>query len=140
MAQKNDMALKRRLFIDGEEIPGLVEVSDLLDEEGSIEVPSFNRKGNIKDGVKMLAPLECVYKIQRDTNTQKFYHDWFIKNELHDVKIINTDGVGSEVDFWLLPDCECSKFTERAYNAGSVEFFGIGVTIICGSVPVRLDS
>ena len=138
--QKNDMSLKRKILIDGDEVPGLVETSPLIDEEGAIEVPSFNRKITIKDGVKMFAPLDCVYKVQRDTNTQKVFHDWFNKNEYHDVTVVNTDGTGAEVDKWLLRDCECKKYDNRQYNAGGVEFFGIGVTITCSSVPVRLSA
>lgn len=138
--QKNDMALKRRLLIDGEEVPGLVETSPLKDEEGIVEVPSFNRKIPVKDGVKLLDPLDCVYKIHRDTVTQKLFYNWFNKNEYHDVTVVNTDATGAEVDKWLLRDCECKKFDQRAYNAGGVEFFGIGVTLTCTSTPVRLDS
>ncbi len=140
MAQKNDMAMKRKLIFDTtNEVPGLVEVSDLVDEEGTIEVPGFARKVNIKDGVKIYAPLDCVYKIQNETNTQQFFYDWFNKNELHDVTIINTDGVGAEINRWTLNDCECSKYSERTYNAGGVEFFGIAITIVVTSEPVRLE-
>jgi hypothetical protein len=138
--QKNDMALKRKLLIDGEEIPGLVETTALKDEEGVVEVPSFNRKIPIKDGVKMFDPIDCVYKVARDTKTSKFFHDWFTKNEYHDVTAINTDATGTEVDKYLLRDCECKKYDARAYNAGSIEFFGIGVTLICTSTPVRLTA
>ena len=138
--QKNDMGLKRKILIDGEEIPGLVETGAIKDEEGVIEVPSFNRKIPIKDGVKLFDPIDCVYKIQRDTKTQKFFHDWFNKNEYHDVTLINTDATGTDVDKWLLRDCECKKYDNRAYNASGVEFFGIAVTITCSSVPIRLTA
>ena len=90
--------------------------------------------------MKRFAPLDCVYKIQRDTKTQKFLHDWFNKNEYHDVTVINTDGTGAEVDKWLLRDCENKKYDNRQYNAGGVEFFGVGITITCSSVPVRLTA
>jgi len=135
--QKNDMALKRKVLIDNEEIPGLVSTSPLKDEEGVVEVPSFNRKHPIKDGVKMFDPIDMVYKIARDTNTKKFYSDWFNKNEYHDVTVINTDATGSEIDRWLLRDCECKKYDDRPYNAGGVEFAGIEVTIICTAVPIH---
>lgn len=136
--QKNDMALKRKVLIDGEEVPGLVESSALKDEEGVVEVPSFNRKHPIKDGVKLFDPIDLTYKVSRDTNTTKVFYDWFNKNEYHDVTVINTDATGVEVDKFLLRDCECKKYDARPYNAGGVEFFGIAVTIICTSVPVKL--
>ena len=135
---KNEMALKRRIFIDTEEIPGLVETSELMDEEGSIEVPGFSRKIPIKDGVKMLAPLDCVYKIEKDTKTQKFFSDWYFNNEYHDVAVVNCDQTGEEIDRWTLRDCECKKYSERTYNAGAVEFYGVAITLTCTSTPVRL--
>ena len=136
--QKNDMALKRKVLIDGEEVPGLVECSPLKDEEGVVEVPSFSRKHPIKDGVKLFDPLDMTYKVARDTNTVKVFSDWFYKDEYHDVTVVNTDATGAEVNRWLLRDCECKKHDTRAYNAGGVEFFGIAVTIICTSTPVPL--
>jgi len=136
--QKNDMGLKRKFLYDGIEIPGLVETSEIRDEEGTIEVPGFNRKVPIKDGVKIMAPLDCVYKIQRDTNTIKFFSDWFYKNEYHDITVIETDSTGAEVNRWLLRDCECKSINKRAYNAAGVEFFGLGVSLTCSSVPVLL--
>ena len=137
--QKNDLGLKRKILIDGEEIPGLVEMSALKDEEGVIEVPSFGRKIPIKDGVKKFEPIDCTYKVARDTITQKFFYDWFTKNEYHDVTIVNTDVTGEPVDKWLLRDCECSGYDNRAYNAGAVEFFGIMVKLVCTSTPVRVN-
>ena len=138
--QLNDMALKRKILIDGEEIPGLVETSALKDEEGIVEVPSFNRKIPVKDGVKMLDPVDCVYKIQRDTITEKFFRDWYYKNEYHDVTYLNTDATGAEVNKLLCRDCECKKFDQRAFNAAGIEFFGIAVTLTCTTPPVPLDS
>ena len=52
MQKTNDMVLKRRVFIDNKEIPGLVSTSDLKDTEGTVDVPGFNRKVTIKEGVK----------------------------------------------------------------------------------------
>jgi hypothetical protein len=132
------MSLKRKILIDGEELTGLVETSELKDEKGVVEVPGFERKIDIPDGVKKFAPLECIYKIQRDTNTQKVLRDWFYKNEYHDVTIINTDGTGAEVNRWLLRDCENRLYNERQYNAGGVEFFGVGISITCSSIPTPL--
>jgi hypothetical protein len=136
--QINDLSLKRKLLIDGEEIPGLVETSELNDEEGTVEVPSFNRKIAVKDGVKTFSPLDCVYKISRDTKTQKFFSDWYFLNQYHDITVINTDGTGSEIDRWLLRDCECKKYSERTYNAGAVEFYGIAVSLTATTTPVHI--
>ena len=134
--QKNNMALKRKNLFDGEEVPGLVESSDIKDEEGTVEVPGFNRMTDIKNGVKKFEPIDMVYKIQRDTNTQKFFKDWYYKNEYHDMTIVETDATGAEVDRWLCRDCECKLYNKRSYNAGGVEFHGLAVTLICTTDPV----
>jgi len=134
--QRNNMALKRKYLYDGEEVPGLVESSPIKDEEGAIDVPGFSRKTPIKDGVKMLDPLDLVYKLQRDTITQQFFMDWFYKNEYHDITVIETDATGTEVNRWLLRDCECKKVDKRPYNAGAIEFHGVAVTLICTTEPV----
>lgn len=137
--QRNDLALKRKILYDGEEIPGLVETSDLMDEEVGVEVPGFNRTVEIGSGVKKFQPLDLVYKQQKDTATKKFFADYYFNREVKDVVIVNTDATGAEVDRWLLPDCECRRFSERAYNAGGVEFFGISIQVVCTGTPTRLD-
>ena len=121
-------------------MPGLVETSDLIDQEGTVEVPGFNRKVDIKDGVKKVEPLDVVYKIQKDTNTLQYFYDWYRNNEDHDVTIINTDGTGVEVDRWLWADCEVTRFSERTFNAAGIEFYGLSAQIICNSTPVRVQA
>ena len=86
----------------------------------------------------MFEPLDLVYKIQRDTNTQKVFKAWFYENEYHDVTVINTDATGAEVNRWLLRDCECASYSERTYNAAGIEFFGLAVQITCSSNPVNI--
>ena len=135
MQKTNDMVLKRRIFIDNKEWPGLVSTSDLKDMEETAEVPGFNRKITIKAGVKKLEPFDLVYKISANTNTQQNFNNWFQKNELHDVTVINTDATGNEVNRWSLRNCECAEYSERSYNAGGIEFFGIAVKITCSSSP-----
>ena len=134
------MALKRKFLFDGEEIPGLVETSDLRDEEGTVEVPGFNRKVPIKDGVKMFQPLDTVHKIQRDTVTEKFLYDWFNLDQQKDVTVIDTDATGIEVSRFLLRDCENSVFSKRNYSADGIAFYGVASRITCSSTPVRIEN
>ena len=135
--QANDLSKKTKVLVDGENIPGLVTTSDIKDEEGEIDVPTFGRKTKIKDGVKTFDPIELKYKVAKDTNTQKTFYDWFNNNEYHDVTIVHTDATGQEIDRWLLRDCECKKYAEGAYDAGAVSYFGVEVTIICTTTPIR---
>ena len=136
--QKNDLALKRKILIDGNEIPGLVETPEISDEEEVIDVPGFGRKTKIKAGVSAFAPLDLTYKVSRSSTAAKFFSDWKNKNEYHDLTLINTDATGSEYDRWILADCECAMYKEKAYNAATPEFFAITVRITCTSNPVYL--
>ena len=136
--QKNDRAQKRRLLFDGDELPGLVETSDLTDEEEGVDVPSFNRTRTVGSGVSKLEPLDVIYKDQKGTKTRKFLTDWKFKKQVKDVVVINTDSTGFEINRWLWPDCECLKYNERGYTAAGVEFAGINVVITCTGTPVPL--
>ena len=111
-----------------------------MDEEGVVEVPSFGRVHEIKNGVKKFAPLDVTYKVERNSLTHKTFFNWFNDNEYHDVTLINTDATGAEVDRWILRDCEVSKFDERRYNASSIEFFGFSAKIHPTLDPVRIDA
>lgn len=137
--QTNDMALKRKILYDNEEIKGLVETSEIADKQGTVEVPGFSRMFEIIDGVAKFQPVDMVYKIQRDTNTKSFFYNWFKNKEHHDVTVINTDANGAEVNRWLLRNCELPEYSERAYNAAGIEFFGIAVKFTCPTDPVNLD-
>lgn len=138
--QKNDLVLKRKVLIDGQELPGLVESPEINDEENVIEVPSFSRIKSVKSGISKFSPLDLSYKVDRSSKTAKFFYDWKNKNEYHDVTIINTDATGSEYDRWNLPDCECAMFKEKPYNAASPEYFGFTARITCTGTPVYLQA
>ena len=92
--QINDMVEKRRVLIDGEEIPGLVFAGELKREKGRVEVPEFKRKRKIQDGIKTYPEYELRYKIARGTATLKFFRDWYNKDEVKDVTVIRTDAHG----------------------------------------------
>ena len=79
-------------------------------------------------------------QFSKSSKTAKLFYDWKNKNEYHDMTIINTDATGAEYDRWILTDCECAMFKERAYNAGSPEFFAFSVRITCTATPVYLQA
>jgi len=136
--QTSDMALKRKVLVDGKELPGLTATSDVKDTEATVEVPGFGRIVEIRSGVKKFEPIESTWKIQRDTITHKFLWDWHYKNENHDVTVVNTDATGEEVNRWLLRDCELPDYNERSYSAAGVEYFGVATKITCPSEPINL--
>lgn len=120
--QSNDMAEKKRVIIDGEELPGLVFAGELSLEKGSIEVPEFKKIRVIQNGVSKTPPQELRYKIARGTNTLKFIKDWYFNDEVKDVTIIRTDAHGVEFGRTLLPQCECFQYTEPETDAASPNY------------------
>jgi hypothetical protein len=136
--QRNDMALKRRVLIDGEELPGLVECSGPKDEEATIDVPGFSRLIPIKNGVKKFDPITLKYAIRRGTVTKTKLYQWHSKDEYHDLTIISTDANGIEVDRWLLRDCELPSFEEAPYTAQAPEYYSVTCIATCTSEPVLL--
>ena len=67
MAQRNDLAEKKKVTWDGEEITGLVSVGTLPLEDGAIDVPEFNYIRKIRNGQRTIPELQMVYKLQRDS-------------------------------------------------------------------------
>jgi len=137
--QTGDMAKKRKVTVDGEELPGLVMTSAIKDTEKTVEVPGFGRIVEIRSGVKKFEPVESKWKVQRDTKTRKFLKDWHFKDESHDVVVTNTDATGADVNSWLLPDCELPDYDEEPYDAANVDYFGISTKITCPVAPIPLD-
>jgi len=136
--QDQNLAKKIKIEIDGEEIPGLVSLTEILDEEGLIEVSGFSRKVNISDGVKMLQPIDVVYKVERDTQTLVFFRDWYYNDERHDVTFIFTDATAVEVDRLVWPQCENTLFSKGDYDAGGVAFYGITSKLSSDRSPIVL--
>lgn len=108
--QNNDMAAKRRVEYDGEEITGLVYSAELSLEDKSVVVPEFSKERTIGSGVTTIPVWEVRYKIKRGTNTLQFFRDWHTNKEVKDVMVINVDAHGVEYDRISLPECECLKY------------------------------
>ena len=128
--QSREMAEKKRVLFDGEEIPGLVSVNDITREKGTIEVPGFNRSRTIPNGITKIPTIELVYRIDRGTNTLQFFEDFYTNNEEKEMSIIRTDGHGDEFARRILQFCEAINITEGAYDAASPDFAKVTVTIV----------
>ena len=127
--QRNDMVEKRRVYIDGVEIPGFVYAGELKREKGRVDVPEFKKKRKIQDGITTYPEYELRYKISRDTSTLKFFRNWFDDNENHDVTIIRTDAHGSEFERVLLSSCECIDHTIPEADLSSPTYAQVTVII-----------
>jgi len=127
--QRNDLAEKKKVFIDGEEIPGLVSFQEIVLEKGQLEVPEFSKIRRIQNGITTIPAVEMTYKISKDTNTLKFFRDWFNKDEEHDVTVVRTDAAGMEFARTLLPSCECVRYMEPAFDAANPTYAQVQATL-----------
>lgn len=130
MAQRNDLAEKKRIMIDGEEIPGLVSITEIPLEKGVIDVPEFSRIRKIQNGITTVPVVSMVYKIQRDSRSLTFFRDWYLKDETHDITVIRTDASGAEFARTLLASCECTKYVEPEFDASSPTYAKVSVDIL----------
>lgn len=131
MTQRNEMAEKKKLFWDNEEIPGLVRVDEIVVEKSTIEVPSFHKIRTISNGVIRVPLIVAKYKVERNAITLQFFKDFYFLDQTKDGIIVRTDGHGVEFDRDLISGCECVRITEPAYDAASPEY----AHITCAFVP-----
>ena len=128
--QKHAMAEKKKVFWDGIEIDGLMSVGDITLEKSLVEVAEFNRKRQIQSDVTTVPAIEMEYLIKRDSNTLKFFRDFYNNNQVKDCVIARTDAHGVDFERRLIQSAEMVKTGDPAYDAKSPVPASIKVTII----------
>ena len=128
--QVNQMAEKKRMFVDGEEYTDLINVGDGLSEKDVVEVADGNFKRTISNGQKSVTPRECSLAILRNSPVKRKIMDWYNNNETHDVTIVSYDGHGIEFERELLTDCELSKNSRPSWEATSASQAKIDFTLL----------
>ena len=127
--QTNEMVEKKRVKWDGVETPGLVNVAEIVREKRTVEVPGFRRIRDVQSGIEKLPQLTFIYKLERNTNTLKFFEDFFDNNEAKDCEIIRTDAHGDEFSRKSYTGCEVISITEPAYDAANPNYAQISVVV-----------
>lgn len=117
--QKNDMAEKVKLLVDGEEIQGLVSIQEISLEKITIEVPEFKRIRLIQAGIDKIPLIDCTFKVTRGSSTYAKLKAWYNNDEVHDCTKVRTDAHGVEFGRTLLPGCECIKYHEPPFDAAN---------------------
>ncbi len=128
--QPKDMAEKKRMLIDGEELPGLVYLGPIPLENGELEVPEYDKTRRIQNGITAIPAVEARFKVARDTNTEAFLRDWWETKSQKDVTVIRTDATGREFRRTLLPATECRKYEEPEYDAASPVYAQVAITLL----------
>jgi len=127
--QRSDQAEKHRVLIDGVEIDGLVNVGEYSLEKGQIEVPEFKKIRIIQNGISKIAPIMLTYKIKKDSETLKFFREWYMNDETKDVTKIRTDATGTEFARTLYQSCECVRYYEPAFDGAAPTYAQVQVTL-----------
>jgi hypothetical protein len=130
MAQRNDLALKRKVKIDGVEYPGLVSVSEIKFEKSVIEAPEFNYVRNIQNGITKVPQLDLVWKLDKGSATLPFLRGWYMNNEVHDMVIQDTDATGQVFQQFLCTGCEMTSLADPEYDAGNPGYAKFTVHIV----------
>lgn len=128
--QTNNMAEKKRILYDEEEVPGLVSFAEIVLERNQLEVPEFDRIRRISSGIQTIPAIECVYKLARDSETLQFFQDYYNENLEFDITIIRTDAVGVEFARTLMPDTQIARYTEPAFDAANPVYAQVAITLL----------
>jgi hypothetical protein len=133
------MAMKIRFLVEGDELPGLTKFGAVPLENGTIDVPTFNRILKIDNGVTTMPTVPCTFETRRNTITRKFLTDWKDKHEKHDVTIIKCDAGGVEFARDLWQDVECNKREDPEVDLASVSYARMDVVFLPYSIdPVEV--
>lgn len=116
---KSDQVEKKIILVDGEEKPGLINVEEYTIEDDVVDVPGRDKTVPVRNGVKKIPAINAAYKINRNSETLRYFEDWYYKKETHDVTLIRTDGAGNEFSRELWPNVEISKLSAPAYDASA---------------------
>ena len=134
MAQRNDLALKRRVLIDGTELAGLVSVTEIKFEKSVIEAPEFSYIRNIQNGITKVPQLDMVWKIDKGSATLPFMRSWYFNNEVHDITIQDTDASGSVFQQYICSACEMTSLADPEYDAASPNY----AKLTCHILPFNI--
>jgi hypothetical protein len=133
--QRNDIALKRRVLIDGAELPGLVSVSEIKFEKNVIEAPEFSYIRNIQNGITKVPQFDMVWKIDKGSSTLPFLRSWYFNNEVHEVIVIDTDATGQAFQQYICQACEMTSIGDPEYDAANPNY----AKLTCHVIPFNIQ-
>lgn len=128
--QSGSMAGKVKVLYDGNELEGLTQFGDVPLENGTIDVPTFNRVRKIHSGVTTMPEVQLTYEVRRNTDTRKFLKNYFHNKEKHDITVIRCDADGVEYGRELWSQVECNRFQENSFDASSPNYAQIQITLL----------
>ena len=123
--QRQAISDRRIVLINGEQIGGLLTVSETGIENPPIEVPENGYTRLIQSSNKKIKQLDLSYLVKRDSPTLKYFFDWFKSGSFaRDVVMYFTDASGEILNAKhrsVFGDCELGNLIEPAFDEGSVQ-------------------
>jgi hypothetical protein len=142
MAQRNDLVEKVKVTWDGEELPGLVSISEQKYSMGEVEVPEFARKRKMPNGVIEFADLTLKYAINsKVSKTVAFFQNFFFGQETHTLMRIRVDASGTEFGRTLSQDCQMLDYTEPEVDLANPTYAAMTVVVcVWESQPIAAEA
>jgi hypothetical protein len=127
--QKPSIIEKKILLWDGVEIPGLIKVAEMKKTKKTAKSPGYYKERDVSSEVTMVPNMECTYKVDRGTITQKFFNDFFEKRQVKDCTEVRTDQNGVPIERRLWQMCECIDHRTPPYDAENPEIMSVTVIV-----------
>lgn len=117
--QKFQMAEKKRIYWDGDELDSLAKVDEITLTKMLVDVPGFKIIHQVSADITKMPLIGMEYVIRRDGNAYKFLYKFYEKNEVKDLVISRTDAHGDEFARTIWEACECVELVEPPYDASA---------------------
>jgi hypothetical protein len=127
--QKNAQVEKKKVYWDGEEIPGLIKVEEIKFENKTVDVADFAEEHTIDSNIKKIPPVVMTYRCDVGTKTLEFFEDFHNKQQTKQGLMVRTDAVGNPIRNYHLIDCNCFVHNIPPFDSGSPQAASITVTV-----------
>jgi hypothetical protein len=122
--QRQALADRRILIINGDQIGGLLTVSETGIDNPPIEVPELGYTRLIQSSNKKIKQIDVGYLVKRESPTLKYFIDWYKSGgHARDAVMYYTDSSGDITNALhrsIFGDCELGNFIEPAFDEGAI--------------------
>ena len=127
--QKPAIVEKKILLWDGIEIPGLMRVAEIKKTKTTAKSPGYYKSRTVSSEITEIPVMECQYKIERGTMTEKFFNDFFELRQVKDCTEVRTDQFGTPIERRIWQMCECIDHRTPPYDSETPELMSVTVIV-----------
>jgi hypothetical protein len=122
--QRQAISDRRIILINGEQVGGLLTISETGIDNAPIEIPELGYTRLIQSSNKKIKQVDLAYLVKRESPTLKYFWDWFKSGgNARDVVMYFTDSSGEVTNAkhrTILGECELGNFIEPAFDEGAI--------------------